>query len=203
MGFFKITHHTLSPKTVVYTSPDRDGFIDLMDKLGVDEKWWMGRGSGVRVLNGGTSVEWEWVDEHQSDSVPVLTDETPKPEITVTPGRADQPHYPNVDSHTWGEFAYLAIEAGGYSDLTAVSPYTGARLHTFACRTGGTLAGEWIADPYQCLRNLIDAMESVGFLTPNSVVPATDDDSPVCGGHESLRGDSMGTSVYCDGSCVD
>lgn len=132
-------------------------------------------------------------------------DETSKPEITVTPGQADQPHYPNVDSHTWNEFAYLAIEAGGYSDLTAISPYTGARLHTFACRTGGTLDGESVANPYQCLRNLIDAMESVGFLTDSKPVASAEgeaEDPPVCEGHESLRGDSMGVTVFCNGTCV-
>jgi hypothetical protein len=29
------------------------------------------------------------------------------------------------------------------------------------------------------------------------------DDEPECEGHESLRGDSMGATVYCDGSCVE
>lgn len=88
----------------------------------------------------------------------------PEPEITVERGRPSDEHYPKAGSHLWNEFAYLAIEAGGYSDLTAVNPYTGDRCHTFACRTGGTLAGEWIDNPYTCLRNLIDAMERVDFL---------------------------------------
>jgi hypothetical protein len=46
----------------------------------------------------------------------------------LTTDRFGGPHYPNVGHHTWGEFAYLAVEAGGYSDLTAIDPYTGNRL---------------------------------------------------------------------------
>jgi hypothetical protein len=48
--------------------------------------------------------------------------------VHFTPDRFGGPHYPKVDHHTWGEFAYLAVEAGGYSDLTAINPYTGDRL---------------------------------------------------------------------------
>jgi hypothetical protein len=105
----------------------------------------------------------------------------PAPEVTVTRGRPSDPHYPAARAHEWGEFAYLAIEAGGYSDLTAVNPYTGDRCHTFACRTGGTMDGDWIDNPYQCLRNLIDAMERVNFLPrPQSA----DDPGVLAGGDD-------------------
>jgi hypothetical protein len=106
---------------------------------------------------------------------------TSEPEVIVTRGRPSDPHYPTARAHEWGEFAYLAVEAGGYSDLTAVNPYTGDRCHTFACRTGGTLDGEWIDNPYQCLRNLIDAMERVNFLPrPQSA----DDPGVLAGGDD-------------------
>ena len=36
--------------------------------------------------------------------------------------------YPQVDCHIWGEFAALAIEMGGYRDLSAVDPYSGQRF---------------------------------------------------------------------------
>lgn len=105
-----------------------------------------------------------------------------EPEITVTRGRPSDPHYPTARAHEWGEFAYLAIEAGGYSDLTAVNPYTGDRCHTFACRTGGTLDGEWIDNPYTCLRNLIDAMERVNFL--GGTARSADDPGVPAGGDD-------------------
>lgn len=43
-------------------------------------------------------------------------------------GDATDRRYPQQEAHVWSEFAYLAVEAGGYSDITAINPYTGDRL---------------------------------------------------------------------------
>lgn len=74
-------------------------------------------------------------------------------------------HYPKVDSYTWGAFAYLAIEAGGYGDLEVVNPHNGERLWI-----GNALGGQdELVDgaglsPYDALRRVIDAMERHSFL---------------------------------------
>lgn len=77
-------------------------------------------------------------------------------------------------AHTWGAFAYLAIESGGYADLTVINPWNGDSLRTYACKTGGTPDGDWIANPYTCLRNLIDAMEQAQFLGAAEQAPDSD-----------------------------
>jgi hypothetical protein len=45
-------------------------------------------------------------------------------------------------------------------------------------------------------------LKATGILPDEEIELNQTDDPPVCEGHESLRGDSMGSSVYCDGSCV-
>lgn len=63
-----------------------------------------------------------------------------------------QPTYPQTDSHLWGEFPVLAIETGGYNDLTAVDPYTGNTVRI-------DLTGQ-DATVYDSLRRLIDRLEA-------------------------------------------
>lgn len=76
---------------------------------------------------------------------------------------SDYATYPNSPTHAWNAFAFLAIEAEGYGDLTATNPYTGTMLHAYAWTDTDS--------PYQALRNLVDAMETAGFLDPE---PETD-----------------------------
>lgn len=46
----------------------------------------------------------------------------------ITPGRPDHVGYPHSGTHTWGAFAGLAIELGGYGDIELVDPYSGSRF---------------------------------------------------------------------------
>lgn len=95
--------------------------------------------------------------------------------------------YPTAD-HKWGEFAGLAIEMGGYNDLSAVDPYTGRRFwlegamrcdaHSAALHaaTPGDEAMAVYAQVRSCeacnaptpliagIRRLLDAMEAAQFL---------------------------------------
>ncbi len=93
--------------------------------------------------------------------------------------------YPKTDSYTWGAFAGLAIELGGYNDLEAVDPYTGRRfwlasaLHCDAhaaelhAATPGAEAMAVYGRTHECgdchgslitaMRRLFDAMEAAGF----------------------------------------
>lgn len=78
----------------------------------------------------------------------------------------DGPHYPQTDSYTWGAFAYLAIEAGGYRDLEVVNPHNGERMWVADAMGKLTDEGEAMVEvsPYDALRKLIDAMERHQFL---------------------------------------
>lgn len=80
-------------------------------------------------------------------------DRSDKTTVDTIPGYAA---YPKSDTHAWNAWAFLAIEAEGYNDFTVTDPYTGKRLHAYSW--DGT------DDPYQALRNLIDAMQRAGFL---------------------------------------
>lgn len=104
-----------------------------------------------------------WLDRLMTTSAPDNAN-TPTPNAatakTILSEPADpQDCYPKNESHQWQEFAYLAIEAGGYRDLTAINPWNGQRL--------------WAADMidadddniYNGLRRLIDTMEREQFLT--------------------------------------
>lgn len=58
-----------------------------------------------------------------------MSDTTTTPEgnrTKLTPGPED--HRPNHDHHTWGMFAGLAVELGGYGDVELTDPYTGNRF---------------------------------------------------------------------------
>jgi hypothetical protein len=72
------------------------------------------------------------------------------------------PHYPDNGTHTWGEFAGMAIELGGYGDMTMVDPYSGQRLWMGAIRDAeGAIVDE---TPYAQLRRLADLAEREQFL---------------------------------------
>lgn len=93
--------------------------------------------------------------------------------------------YPRQGHHIWNEFAGLAIEMGGYSDLTAVDPYTGRRFwleHAFWCdehaaavaaaEPGDAAVAVYVAvqscdgchgSVIVAIRRLLDAMEQAGF----------------------------------------
>lgn len=60
-------------------------------------------------------------------STPADSD-TANPGYLITPGRDDELHYPKTGTHTWGAFAGLAIELGGYGDVELVDPYSGSRF---------------------------------------------------------------------------
>lgn len=106
-------------------------------------------------------------------------------EWSVSAGRPAEGCYPRSDSHTWGEFAGLAIELGGYADISAVDPYTGRRFwlsgalrcdaHSteLAAATPGDEAMAVYGRAHECadcrvpiitaIRRLLDAMEAAGF----------------------------------------
>lgn len=44
--------------------------------------------------------------------------------------------YPSNDTHRYSEWPALVIEMGGYSDLTAIDPYSGRRF--------------WVSDAFRC-----------------------------------------------------
>lgn len=95
------------------------------------------------------------------------TDASQVPTVQLTDGgsKVFYPRYPQTDTYTWGAFAYLAIEAGGYGDLEVVNPHNGERMWV-----GNALGGQdELVDgaglsPYDALRRVIDAMERHSFL---------------------------------------
>ena len=96
-----------------------------------------------------------------------------------------KPENGGYHDHVWQEFAGLAIEMGGYSDLTAVDPYSGRRLwlsSAFKCDTHTAMlnaakpgeeaievyrlsheCGDCSDSVYGAIRRLVDAMEAIGF----------------------------------------
>lgn len=79
-------------------------------------------------------------------------------EWSTTAGHRDAPGYP--ESHTWGEFAGLAVELGGYGDITLVDPGTGSR---FWFRPGAhldTRSAGWFWD---ALIEAIQAAKATGW----------------------------------------
>lgn len=72
------------------------------------------------------------------------------------------PHYPDAPAHTWNAFAGMAIELGGYGDMTMIDPYSGQQLWMGAIRGAeGAIVDE---TPYAQLRRLIDLAEREQFL---------------------------------------
>lgn len=88
--------------------------------------------------------------------MPTDRPDTSAPKPATTSKLEDYAAYPNSPTHAWNAFAFLAIEAEGYNDLTATNPYTGDLIHVYAWH--GT------DNPYTALRALVDAMEAVDFL---------------------------------------
>lgn len=92
-------------------------------------------------------------------------DTTPRwiTEANVTrKGMPPEDCYPKNGTHTWGAFACLAIEMGGYGDFEIVDPYTGRRFWTPAFGNNDENDNPTI---YDALRRAIDAMEAHAFLT--------------------------------------
>ena len=105
-------------------------------------------------------------------------------EYKVSKAIYDGPGYPS--SHTWGEFAGMAIELGGYSDVTAIDPYTGRRFWlsgAFRCnehvqalqaaKPGDEAIAVYVASGecpecnctfFGAVRRLLDAMEAANFM---------------------------------------
>lgn len=57
-------------------------------------------------------------------------------EYNISASQPKQECYPSNDRYQWQEFAGLAIEFGGYADVTAIDPYSGRRFwlaQAFAC----------------------------------------------------------------------
>lgn len=89
-------------------------------------------------------------------------------EVKLSAPRPAAECYPNVAVHTWNEFPLLAVELGGYRDITVVNPYNGQTL--------------WVGDAfdkvppsddrpegvdrttYDALRELVVRMEETKFL---------------------------------------
>jgi hypothetical protein len=107
-------------------------------------------------------------------------------EWSVSEGRPAQDCYPQNDRYQFQEFAGLVIEMGGYSDLTAIDPYTGRRfwlgsalkcdVHSAALAAAkpGDAAMAVYGESHSCeacnvtspvagIRRLLDAMEAAGF----------------------------------------
>jgi hypothetical protein len=98
-----------------------------------------------------------------------------------------KPENGGYNDHVWQEFAGLAIELGGYSDMTAIDPYSGRRFwlsSAFKCDTHTAMLaaakpGEEAIEVYRlshecddcgdsiynAIRRLVDAMQAVGFLS--------------------------------------
>lgn len=97
-----------------------------------------------------------------SDNADSTTAALPEDRSWSIDGPTDGPHWPDRDSqsHTWGAFAGLAVELGGYGDLILVDPTDGRRL--------------WIGDAFdevtddrsflRALRRALDVAEATGFL---------------------------------------
>ena len=79
----------------------------------------------------------------------------------------DAPRWPNIESHLWGAFPYLAIEQDGYRDFNVQDPATGRTLWTFYPPE---------ATEYDKLRHLVDVMEKTQFLGEPDQDPGPDGD---------------------------
>jgi hypothetical protein len=96
-----------------------------------------------------------------------------------------RPENGGYNDHVWQEFAGLAIEMGGYSDITAIDPYSGRRFwlsDAFKCDVHTAMlknakpgeeaiavyqasheCGDCGDSLYNAVRRLLDAMQAVGF----------------------------------------
>lgn len=114
------------------------------------------------VLGGHSDGLPEYVQSRARETQVLATGNDGLPSVQLTSG-GEGPHYPQAGAHVWGEFAGLAVELGGYNDITAIDPATGRRLWV-----GRAFAKEAVADPtptiYSALRKLVDAMETHRFF---------------------------------------
>lgn len=77
------------------------------------------------------------------------------------PFNPDAPRYPNVNTHLWGAWPFLAIEMEGYGDLSAHDASTGMSFWA-QCFTGN--AEDDPAAPYDAMRKLVDLMQAADFF---------------------------------------
>lgn len=75
----------------------------------------------------------------------------------ITPGTPDYIGYPKNDQYQWGEFALMAFELGGYSDISMVDPYTGTRFWVGDVLSDGPT---W----YEAMHRVIAAAEQANFI---------------------------------------
>lgn len=82
------------------------------------------------------------------------------PECSVTEPKDKTECYPAVETHTWGAFAGLAIELGGYGDLELIDPYSGRR---FWCPVPDQI---WEQGVFAAYHYLLEKAEAAGFTLP-------------------------------------
>lgn len=76
----------------------------------------------------------------------------------VMPADGSRPTYPAAKAHTWGTFAGLVVELGGYNDVELIDPYTGGSFWFSPANPGD--------GPFsllKVLRQAIDAAEAAGW----------------------------------------
>lgn len=98
---------------------------------------------------------------------------TPEGHEFVVGGReATYEAWPQSDTHTWGMFAGLAVELGGYCDVELIDPGTG-RTFWFQPADHRELAKSPEGFPFaRVLRQAIEAAEAVGWFDgPGEVTP--------------------------------
>lgn len=94
--------------------------------------------------------------------------------VYITPGNGTG--YPQVEAHTWGEFAGAVFELGGYGDMTLIDPYTGSRMAVMRVFESDEAATAWFdsiserlaqaparSDFYRAMRRVIDVAEANSF----------------------------------------
>lgn len=89
-----------------------------------------------------------------------MTSSTPTYWVTESPATSG-PFWPKTSTHTWNAFPYLAIEAGGYRDLSLTDPYTGRTLTAMVDLTD---PDDPDFDPYAAIRRLIDIAQDRQWL---------------------------------------
>lgn len=82
-------------------------------------------GTIMNITDGQAEVRWDsgTMTVQPVDSLKLIGYPT-----NITPGTPGYVGYPKNDQYQWGEFAFAAIELGGYSDMSLVDPMTGTRL---------------------------------------------------------------------------
>lgn len=111
--------------------------------LGYDHlDWTLNLADGDRVVRGGDWLRGSFADPAPAGQRTIGTDAgeivlpadtavkvTPRAsEWSSTAGLPDHVGWPQSETHTWGAFAGLAVELGGYNDIEFVDPGPGTRF---------------------------------------------------------------------------